>query len=154
LVDHREGGETGQRTLLSQSPALVVLKLLVVAGALDGGVAAGAGQGDLHGLLEQLEALDLLDGALGGVGAVKDDKGLALGLQVRLGDNVDDGAILGEDGLERGTQRLGLDALLEVAHVHTAHKRARTAGQYNVLRRRICGHQVQSAPGAVCVGVQ
>lgn len=97
----------------------MVLKVVVVAAGLDGGIAARPGQGELHGLLEQLEALDLLDGAEGRLGLVEDDKGLALGLEVRLGDDVDDVAVLGEDDLEGLAQRLRLDALLEVADVDT-----------------------------------
>lgn len=87
------------------------LELLFVSRAGDGGVAARSGKSDLHGLIEELEALDLLDGLEGGLGLVEDDEGLALGLQVGLGDNVDDVTILGEDGGQSFFERLGLHAL-------------------------------------------
>lgn len=97
-----------------------MLKLVVVPCSLDGGIASGPGQCDLHWLLEELEPLDLFDGLDGGLGVVEDHKCLALGLQVLLGDNVDDISIFGEDGLERLSERLRLDALLQVADVDTA----------------------------------
>lgn len=97
---------------------LVRLHLLRRAGLLHAGVAAHARQRQYHGLIEQHEALGLFDGALCGVRVVKGNKSLALGAQVRLGDNVDNGAELREDGVEGVAQRLRLDALLEVAHVY------------------------------------
>jgi hypothetical protein len=108
----------GWRAFLGHAPALVRVKLVLVAGLEDGGVAPGSGQRQVHGLLEQLEALDLVDGGLGGLGLVEDDKGLALGLEVGLGDDVDDVAILGEDGAQGFLEDVGLDALFEVAHVN------------------------------------
>ena len=78
------------------------LEFVVIAGALDGGIASGPGEGDLHGLIEQLETLDLFDGLKGGLGLFKYNEGLALGLQVRLGDDIDDVSILGEDGSQSG----------------------------------------------------
>ena len=63
------------------------LEFVVIAGALDGGIASGPGEGDLHGLIEQLETLDLFDGLKGGLGLFKYNEGLALGLQVGLRDN-------------------------------------------------------------------
>lgn len=132
----------------------MVLELLVVANGLDGGVAAGAREGDLHGLVEELEALDLLHGAQGGLGAVEDDEGLALSLQVRLGDDVDDVAILGEDGLKRCAQRLGLNALLEVAHVHTAHARKHASWSVQAYNERKRDHPARLTPATICVGVQ
>lgn len=93
------------------------LEFVVIAGALDGGIASGPGEGDLHGLIEQLETLDLFDGLKGGLGLFKYNEGLALGLQVRLGDDIDDVSILGEDGSQSGLQSFGLDALLEIPHV-------------------------------------
>lgn len=101
------------------------LELLVVACLLDRGVASGAGEGELHGLVEEVEALDFLYGLQGGLGLLEDDEGLALSLQVGLGDDVDDGAVLGEDGVEGGLERLRLDALLEVAHVNTVFQQNR-----------------------------
>lgn len=68
------------RTFLGQPPPLVQLELLVVARALDRRVTPGAREGDLHGLVEQLKALDLLDGLVRRLGPVEDYEGLALGL--------------------------------------------------------------------------
>lgn len=96
------------------------VKLLFAASQLHGGIAPGARQRDMHRLLEQLEALHLLDGGQRRLGLIEDDEGLALGLEVRLGHNVDHVAILGEDGVQRLLERLRLDALLEVAHVDPA----------------------------------
>ena len=97
----------------------MVLELVLVACALHRGVAPGAGPSNLHGLVKELEAVGFVDGLLGRLGVLEDDEGLALGLQVRLGDDFDDVAILGEDSLQRGLERLGLHALLEVAHIDT-----------------------------------
>lgn len=95
----------------------MALEFLVAAGALHRGVAAGARERELHGAVEQLEALDVVDGLLGAVGVGEDDEGLALGLEVGLGYDVDDLAILGEELLQ-GLGELGdLDRLLEVADV-------------------------------------
>lgn len=74
----------------------MALVLVVIAAATNAGVAAGAGERELHGLIEQLEALHVVDGALDTVCILKHDERLALGLQVRLGHDVDDGAVLGE----------------------------------------------------------
>jgi len=109
-----------RHTLLGHPAALVGVKLVLVARLQHGGIAAGAGQGELHGLVKELEALDVVDGGEGGLGGVEDNKGLALGLEVRLGDNVNHVAILGKDGAQGLLERLGLDALLEVADVHPA----------------------------------
>lgn len=96
------------------------VKLVFVARLHDGGVAARPRQRNLHRLVEQREALHLLDGRQGRLGLVEDHKGLALGLEVRLGHNVDHAAIFREDGAQRLLERLWLDALLEVAHVDPA----------------------------------
>lgn len=84
------------------------------------GVAAHACNRQHHGLVKQDKPLGLVDGTLGRLWVVKNDKGLALGAQVRFGDNVDDGAEFGEDGVEGVAQGFWLDALLEVAHVDPA----------------------------------
>ena len=93
------------------------LEVLVIAGALDGGIASGSGEGDLHGLVEQFETLNLFDSLKGGLGLLKYNEGLTLCLQVRLSDDVDDVSILGENGSQSGLQNFGLDALLEIPHV-------------------------------------
>jgi hypothetical protein len=98
----------------------VCVKLVLVARLHHGGIAAGARQGELHRLLEKLKALNLVDGCLCRLGLVEDDKGLALGLQVGLGHDVDHVAILGEDGAQGLLERLGLDALLQIPDVDPA----------------------------------
>ena len=90
---------------------------MVVAGGLDSGVTSSAGKGDVHGLVEQLETLDLLDSLDGRLGLLEDDESLPFGLQVGLGDDVDDVAVLGEDGSQGGFQNIGLDALFKIAHI-------------------------------------
>lgn len=106
------------RTLLGRPVPLVLLQRLVVLEPLHRRVATRPRQRDLYRLVEQVEAVGLLDGAARRLGVVVDDEGLALGLEVRLGHDVDDGAELGEDGAEGLLERLRLDALLEVPHVH------------------------------------
>jgi hypothetical protein len=58
----------------------VVLEFVVVSGGLDGGIAAGSGQSEVHGLLKQLEPLHLLNGLERRLWLLKDDKSLTLGL--------------------------------------------------------------------------
>jgi hypothetical protein len=98
----------------------VCVKFLLIASLDHGGIASGARHGNVHRLLEELEALHIFDGCLRRLRAVENDKGLALGLEVRLGHNVNHVAILGEDGAQGLFERLGLDALLEVAYVDPA----------------------------------
>lgn len=105
------------RTFLGDASALVGVELLLVARALDSDVAASTRQGEVHGLVEELEALDLLDRFQSRLLVVEDDKRLALGLEIALGDDIDDIAVLGKDDLEGFLERLGLDALFKVAHV-------------------------------------
>jgi hypothetical protein len=108
------------RTLLCDAPALVGVEIFIAARLNHGGIAPGAGEGDLHRLVEELEALDIGDGGHGRLGGVKDDKGLALGLEVRLGHDVNHVAIFREDGVQGLLERFGLDALLEIADVNPA----------------------------------
>lgn len=121
------------------------VKLVLVARLEDGGVAPGPRQRQVHGLLEQLEALDLVDGGLGGFRLVEDDKGLALGLEVGLGHDVDDVAVLGEDGAQGLLENVGLDALFEVAHVDAVRGREGLVSWVFGSGRGAC---------LVCVGVQ
>lgn len=74
----------------------MALKLVVVAGTLHSSVAAGAGESELHGSVKKLEALDVVDGLLRALHGVEDDERLTLGLEVRLGYDVDDFTIFGE----------------------------------------------------------
>ncbi len=93
------GASEGKRTLLRNTPALVGIELIFVARLHHGGVAAGARQGDLHRLVEEIEALDVGDGGGGRLGGIEDDKRLALGLEVRFGDDIYHVAIFGKDGM-------------------------------------------------------
>ena len=76
----------------------------------------------MHGLVEELESLDVLDGTECRLGVLEDDERLALRLQVGLGDNINNLSIFGEDGMQRFLERLGLNALLEVANIDTGKK--------------------------------
>jgi hypothetical protein len=116
----------------------MALELLVITGPLHGCIAPGLRKGEVHRLLEELEALHIIDSLLGALDGGKDNEGLALGLEVRLGHNVNDLAVLREQLLQRLAELVGLDALLQVAHVQSAIRLVRCA-----LRR-----------GAVRVGVQ
>ena len=92
-------GQNGEaRTLLSHAPALVCVKLLLVARLHYCGITSGARQGELHRLVEELEAMNVLDGGLGRLGLIKDDKSLTLSLQVCLSHHVNHVSILGKDG--------------------------------------------------------
>ena len=71
----------------------------------------------MNWLPKELEAIDLLGGFVGGFGVLEDDEGLALGLEIRLGYDVKNIPILGEDCLQSLLERLWLDALLEIADV-------------------------------------
>jgi hypothetical protein len=68
-----------------------------------------------EGFVEQLEALDIVDGALRGLDAVEDDKGLALALEAALGHHVQHGAELAEERVECRHECFRLDALVDVA---------------------------------------
>lgn len=68
-----------------------------------------------HRLLEQFEAIHLLDGASCRINRVKDNERLALGLQVFLGDYLDDGTIFLEDLLQSFFQLVDLDAFFKIA---------------------------------------
>jgi hypothetical protein len=111
----------------------VRVELVLVARLHHAGIAAGARQGNLHRLFEELEALNVVDGRLCRLGLVEDDKGLALGLEVGLGHDVNHVAILGEDGAQGLLERLGLDALLEITDVDPA------SWRLVILTRRVEG---------------
>lgn len=117
LVAKWGSGRRRDHTLLSNAPALVLVKLLLVASLNNRSVAPRPRQGHHHGLLEQLEALEFIDGSLSRLGFVKDHKGLALGLEVGLGDDINHIAVFGEDGAQGVLEGLWLDALLEIAYI-------------------------------------
>lgn len=105
------------RTFLSQSPPLVQLKLILIPRLQNRSVAPRPRKRELHRLVKDLEALDLLDGLDGGLGAVEHDERLSLRLEVALGYDVDDRSVVGKHGMQDLFESLGLDALLEVPHV-------------------------------------
>lgn len=96
---------------------LVRLELLFVTRSRHCSVAPRARQSELHRFLKHLKALHLVDGGLGRLGVVEDDEGLAFGLEVGLCHDVDDVAVLGEDGTQSLFQHIGLDAFFKVPHV-------------------------------------
>lgn len=95
----------------------MALKLLLAATPLHRRIAPGLRICQLHRLVEQLETLHLLDGRRRALDRVKHYEGLALCLEVGFGDNVNDGAVFGEQLGEGLDQLRGLDALFEVADV-------------------------------------
>lgn len=68
----------------------------------------------MHLLAEELEAIDFVNGVLGRLDLVKDDKGLTLSSEILPGDDVDDGAIFNKDFAEAFDQIRELDAFFEV----------------------------------------
>lgn len=98
----------------------MTLKLVVASAPLDMRIAARLRKRQLHGLLEQIEALDLVDGSLRRLDRVEDDEGLPFGFQVRLGHDVDDLAVLAEELGQGFLELLRLDALFEVADIDAA----------------------------------
>lgn len=110
-------GLGGKRTLLGEPVLLVGVELLRGAVHRNRLVAARPRHGQAHRLIKEREPVDLVDGFLRGGGAVEHDKRLALGFEVRLGDDVNDLPEFGKDGAQRFGKRFGLDALLEVLDI-------------------------------------
>ena len=107
-------------TLLGLAVALVLFEFFRSSLSLYCRVTPGPGKVEGHGLAEQLESVDLVDGVLGRLDAVEDDESLSLALQARLGDNVDDGSIFFKD-LAQCFDELGdLDALRQVSGLDVA----------------------------------
>ena len=106
-------------TLLRKSRLLVRLKGLGAVLLLDRRIAPTLRKLDSHRLVVQIEALKHLHGLGGLIGGVVDDEGLAAGLEVLLGDDVDDLAELAEDLLQAVDERWDLDLLVEVLDVET-----------------------------------
>lgn len=65
-----------------------------------------------HRLIEEIEAIHLLNSASRGIHAIEDNESLPLGLQILFGDNLNHIAELGEDLLQGDFQLLNLNALL------------------------------------------
>lgn len=97
----------------------MTLKVLLGTLPLHRSIAARLRKRKLHLLAEQLEALHLIDGLLRALDGVEDDERLALGLEVRLGHDVDYGAVFREQLAQRLDELRRLDALFEVARVYT-----------------------------------
>lgn len=97
----------------------MALELVVIARALDSRVTLSPRESYLHRFLKELEALNIIEGLLGTLDIGEYDECLALRLQVRLGHDVDDLAIFGEELAQSLDQLRDLDPLFEVAHVQS-----------------------------------
>jgi hypothetical protein len=106
------------RTLLCKSDLLVLLEFLLTILSLNRSIRPRLCEVQVHLPPEQVEALEVVDGVLRAVHIVVDDKGLALALEALLGDDVDDGAELVEEAVQRFDQGGDLDGLVEVADVY------------------------------------
>lgn len=71
-----------------------------------------------HRFLKQLEPINLLDSVRSRLNIVKDDEGLALGLEVGFGDYLDDGAIFSEELFQGFFEVFDFDAFLEIADLY------------------------------------
>lgn len=111
-----------ERTFLRQPRPLVRLQPFLPVFPQDGGIRPGLGERQLHLLAEDLEALQFLDGLLRAALIVVDDEGLAFALQALLRDDVNDGAVFGEEVAEGGSQKGDLDTLVEVADVDSVER--------------------------------
>jgi hypothetical protein len=106
------------RTLLCKSDLLVLLEFLLTVLSLNRSIRPRLCEVQVHLPPKQVEALEVVDGVLRAVHIVVDDKGLALALEALLGDDVDDGAELVEEAVQRFDQGGDLDGLVEVADVY------------------------------------
>jgi hypothetical protein len=105
-------------TLLRQSLLLVLLESRITVLPLHRRIRPRLCKVQAHLAPEQVEALQVVDGVLRAVHIVVDDEGLALALEALFGDDVDDGAELVEEAVQRFDQGRDLDALVEVADVY------------------------------------
>lgn len=64
------------------------LQLIVAAFPLNCRITPGFRIVQDHGLVENIEAIDFLDGAGRGLDVIEDDEGLALGLEIRFCDDL------------------------------------------------------------------
>jgi hypothetical protein len=95
------------------------LKFVIITNPLHCCITSRFGESQLHRLLEQFETLHFINCLLGRLGAVKDYESLALCLQIGLGDDIHDFAILGEELCESFLQLVDFNTLLKVADIHT-----------------------------------
>jgi len=115
----RSGRET-KHTLLCQTAPFVRFKLFLCALFFNTGIALCLCKVTAHLLVEQLEAIHLVNGILRRLDAVEDDKCLPLSLQTLFRYNVDYVAVFRKDFAQRLDQGLDLDALFEVLDVDAA----------------------------------
>lgn len=106
-------------TLFSLSVSFVSFKFFLTAIHLDSLVASAARQRDLHRLAEELESINLLNSASCAFGIIENDESLTLGLQILLGNDIDDVAELREYCPQGIRQSLELDALFQVLYIDT-----------------------------------
>jgi hypothetical protein len=95
----------------------MALKLILITAASNRSITPRLRKRQLHRFIEQLEALHLINRLLRRLHRVKDNECLALRLQVRLCDDVDDFAIFAEELAERLFELVDFDALFEIADV-------------------------------------
>lgn len=111
--------EGTQPTFLSQPSPLMTFKLILIPDSLDTRITPGPRKRQLHRLVKQLKALNLFDRLLRALNTIKHDERLTLRLQVRLCDDIDDLAILGEEFGQSFFELRDFDVLFEVADVDT-----------------------------------
>jgi hypothetical protein len=90
----------------------VSLELVTTTFPLNCRVALSLRIGQHHGLVKEIEAVDFVNSAGSGFDVVKDDEGLALGLEIGLCDDLYDGSIFREDLLQGGFQLVDFDSLV------------------------------------------
>ena len=68
-----------------------------------------------HGFFEELEPINFFDGVCSGLNIVKDNECLPLCFEVSLCDDLDYGAVFGEELCQSFLELVNFDALLQVA---------------------------------------
>lgn len=96
----------GRHTFLSLPMPLVRLVLFAASFGLHRLVASCPSHSNSQWLVEELEALHLINGGLGAGRVIVDDEGLPLGLEVLLRDDFNHIAKFREDCLEGARERL------------------------------------------------
>ena len=76
------------------------LEVVCIALLQDSRITFGSRVIEDHGLIEELKALNLLDGTFGSLGFIEDDESLAFCLQVAFGNQVNHVAIFRKDFCE------------------------------------------------------
>lgn len=96
----------------------MTLQLFIARRSLHKSITPRLRKRELHGLAKEVETLNILDTLLRALDVIEDDERLAFRFQVRLGDYIDDLAVLGEELCEGFDKLGGLDALFKVADVN------------------------------------